>query len=205
VSTSRAPSGRSGRRRGATQTRDAIAAAARSQFAELGYDRTTIRGIAREAGVDPALVVHFYGRKEALFREVMSLPPEVAERLADVGAGARDSAGRRLAEVVVALLEHPESRGVVLGRIRSAVSHPDAAALVRETVMRDVGALASSLTDDRPETRAVFVGSQIIGVALARYVVSVEPLASMEPAELVDLLADSFQRFLVEPLPERLA
>lgn len=205
MSTSRAPSGRSGRRRGATQTRDAIAAAARSQFAELGYDRTTIRGIAREAVVDPALVVHFYGRKEALFREVMSLPPEVAERLAAVGAGARDSAGRRLAEVVVALLEHPESRGVVLGRIRSAVSHPDAAALVRETVMRDVGALASSLTDDRPETRAVFVGSQIIGVALARYVVSVEPLASMEPAELVDLLADSFQRFLVEPLPERVA
>ena len=75
---------RSGRRPGPTTTREAIAGAARRQFAELGYDRATLRGIAGEAGVDAALVVRFYGSKEALFREVMALPPTVAEAIADL-------------------------------------------------------------------------------------------------------------------------
>src|SRR5215207_3013663 len=136
---------RSGRRPGPTTTRDAIAAAARRQFAELGYDRATIRGIAGEAGVDGALV---------------------------------------------------------LGRIRSASSHPDAAALVRETVTRDVGRLAAAVTDDRPETRAVLVGSQVVGLALARHVVRVEPLASLPAADVVDFIAPVFQHYLVGPLGE---
>jgi len=78
------PAKRSGRRRGTTQTREAIAVAGRAQFAELGYDRATFRGIAAAAGVDPALVVHFYGSKEELFREVMQLPPAVSDALASL-------------------------------------------------------------------------------------------------------------------------
>ncbi|HEY1368113.1 MAG TPA: TetR family transcriptional regulator [Gaiellaceae bacterium] len=191
---------RSGRRPGASNTRAAIAAAARRQFAEVGYDRATIRSIAAAAGVDPALVIRFYGSKDALFRTVMDLPPQVSETIVGLAEGPRETVGRRLAEVVVAALENPETRLVVLGRIRSASSHAEAAALVRETVTRDVGRLAAALTDDRPDTRAVLVGAQVVGIALARYVVQVEPLASLPAAEVLEYLAPTFQRYLVEPL-----
>src|SRR5688500_6979381 len=110
---------RSGRRPGPTTTREAIAEAARRHFAELGYDRATLRGIAGEAGVDAALVVRFHGSKEALFREVMALPPGVADAIAGLAEGPRETIGRRLAQVVVGMLEDPRSRSVVLGRIRS--------------------------------------------------------------------------------------
>ena len=191
---------RSGRRPGPTTTREAIAEAARRQFAELGYDRTTLRGIAGEAGVDVALVARFYGSKEALFREVMALPPAVAEAMAGLADGPTETVGRRLAEVIVGMLENPRSRSVVIGRIRSASSHPEAAALVRETVTRDIGRLVAAVTDDEPETRAVLVGSQIVGLALARYVVRVEPLASLPAADVIDYVAPVFQHYLVGPL-----
>jgi AcrR family transcriptional regulator len=191
---------RSGRRPGPTTTREAIAEAARRQFAELGYDRATLRGIAGEAGVDAALVVRFYGSKDALFREVMALPPAVAEAMAGLAHGPTATIGRRLAEVIVGMLEDPRSRSIVLGRIRSASSHPDAAALVRETVTRDVGRLVAALTDDEPETRAVLVGSQVVGLALARHVVRVEPLASLPAADVVDYLAPVLQHYLVGTL-----
>ena len=194
---------RSGRRPGPTTTREAIAEAARRQFAELGYDRTTLRGIASEAGVDVALVARFYGSKDALFREVMALPPAVAEAMAGLADGPTETVGRRLAEVIVGMLENPRSRSVVIGRIRSASSHPEAAALVRETVTRDVGRLVAAVTDDEPETRAVLVGSQIVGLALARYVVRVEPLASLPAADVIDYVAPVFQHYLVGPLKAR--
>jgi AcrR family transcriptional regulator len=191
---------RSGRRPGPTTTREAIAEAARGQFAELGYDRATLRGIASEAGVDAALVVRFYGSKDALFRDVMALPPAVADAMAGLADGPTTTVGHRLATVIVGMLEDPRSRSIVLGRIRSASSHPDAAALVRETVTRDVGRLVASLTDDAPETRAVLVGSQVVGLALARHVVRVEPLASLPAQEVVDYLAPVFQHYLTGKL-----
>ena len=194
------PARRSGRRPGPTTTREAIADAARRQFAELGYDRATLRGIAGEAGVDAALVVRFHGSKDALFREVMALPPAVAEAIAGLADGPRATVGRRLAEAIVGMLEDPRSRSVVLGRIRSASSHPDAAALVRETVTHDVGRLVAALTDDEPETRAALVGSQIVGLALARHVVRVEPLASLPAADVIDHIAPVFQHYLGGPL-----
>jgi AcrR family transcriptional regulator len=197
---SRAESKRTGRRRGATDTREQIAVAARAQFAEQGYERATFRAIAAAAGVDPALVVHFYGSKEELFRQVMVLPPAIADGLERLADGPRETIGRRLAELVVGALENPASRTVVLGRIRCATTHPEAAALVRETVTRDLLRLTSALTDDRPDTRAVLVGAQFVGIALARHIVLVEPLASMSAAEVVDFVAPTFQHYLVEPL-----
>ena len=134
---------RTGRRSGPTETREQIAVAARSLFADLGYERATFRAIGAAAGVDPALVVHFYGSKEDLFREVMTLPPEVSDALVAIADAPRDELGRRLAQLVVAAIESPETRPIVLGRIRSASSHPDAAALVRETVTRDLTLLTT--------------------------------------------------------------
>ena len=194
------PAKRSGRRPGPTTTRDAIAEAARRQFAEVGYERATLRGIAGEAGVDAALVMRFYGSKDGLFREVMALPAAAADAIASLAEGPIATVGRRLAEVVVGMLEDPRSRAIVVGRIRSASSHPDAAALVRETVTRDVGRLVAAVTDDEPQTRAVLVGSQVVGLALARHVVRVEPLASLSAADVVDYVAPVFQHYLVGPL-----
>jgi AcrR family transcriptional regulator len=191
---------RSGRRPGPTTTREAITSAARAQFSELGYDRTTIRGVAREAGVDPALVLRFYGSKDALFREVMALPPAAAEALERIADGPRETVGRRLAELIVGLLENPETRAIVLGRIRAASSHPEAAALVRETVTRDVRRLTDAVSDDEPDVRAVLAGTHVVGLAFARYVVRVEPLASMPAADVVEYAAPTFQRYLVGPL-----
>lgn len=203
MTVSRGTEGRTGRRRGQPQTREAIAAAARAQFGELGYDRATIRGIAAAAGVDPALVVHFFGPKDALFREVMTLPPEMGDALAALGEGGRETIGRRLAELVVGGMENPAARSVLVGRIRGATSNPDAAQFVREGVSRDIQRLVSSLTDDEPQKRAALVGSQIIGMVFARYVVGVEPLASMTSAELVEALGPTFQHYLVEPLDQK--
>jgi AcrR family transcriptional regulator len=191
---------RTGRRPGTTATREQIAEAARRLFAEEGYDRTSFRKIGAAAGVDPALVVHFYGSKENLFRQVMALPPEIADALARLADGPRETVGRRLAEAVVGALEHPTSRTITLGRIRCATSHPDAAALVRETVTHDLRRVAEAVNDDQPDVRAVLIGAHVVGVALARYAVCVEPLASMSPSEVVDLVAPAFQRYLVEPL-----
>jgi len=193
-------SSKTGRRTGPTQTREAIADAARAAFAERGYDRATFRTIAAAADVDPALVVHFYGSKEDLFREVMSLPPEVAAGIVGLADGPRKTVGRRLATLVVGALEAPATRAMVLGRIRCASSHPAAADLVRETVTADLRRLTTALTDDQPALRATLVGSTVVGIALARYVVLVEPLCSLSPDEVVDVLAPTFQRYLVEPL-----
>ena len=197
---SRAHSKRTGRRPGASDTREQIAVAARTQFAELGYERATFRGIAAATGVDPALVVHFYGSKEDLFREVMQLPPAVSDALVRIADGPREQMGERLAELVIATLENPATRPVVLGRIRSASSHPDAAALVRETVTRDLSALTRAIGADRPDIRAVLVGAHVVGIALARYVVQVEPLASLSASEVIELIAPTFQAFLTGPL-----
>jgi AcrR family transcriptional regulator len=196
----RAATKRTGRRPGATGTREQIAVAARSLFADLGYERATFRAIAGAAGVDPALVVHFYGTKDELFRQVMALPPPIADGLERLAEGSRETVGRRLAELIVGALENPASRTVVLGRIRCASSHPDAAALVRETVTRDLLRLATALSDDEPETRAVLVGAQVVGLALARHIVRVEPLASMSSSGVVEIYAPTFQHYLVEPL-----
>ena len=124
----------------------------------------------------------FFGSKEDLFRQVMALTPAIAHALEHLADGPRETVGRRLAELVVAALVHPDSRAVVLGRIRRAVTHPDAAALVRETVTRDLRKLAQALTDDRLDVRAVLLGAHVVGVALARYVVLVEPLDVDEPS-----------------------
>jgi len=197
---SRPATRRTGRRAGSPETREQIAAAARSSFAELGYERTTFRGIAAEAGVDPALVVHFFGTKEKLFLDVMQLPPQVSEAIGHIADGPRRQMGRRLAELVVGALENPATRPIVIGRVRCASSHPDAAALVRETVTYDLARLTGAIGEDEPEARAVLIGAQIVGMATTRYIVRVEPLASLPAGRVVEILAPVFQRYLTGPL-----
>ena len=197
---------RSGRRAGASGSREAILKAARGSFAALGYDRTTIRAIASEAGVDPALVVHFFGSKQQLFVTVMDLPFDPETVLPGILSGPRRTVGERFARFVVGLLEDEEARSVMTGIVRAAASEPQAARMVRELISRRVLVpLARGLGAEDAELRATLVGSQIVGVVMARYVVAVEPLASLEPDRLVAALGPNLQRYLVGSLSERTA
>jgi AcrR family transcriptional regulator len=192
---------RSGRRPGTSGTRAAIAEAARRNFGELGYERTTIRAIAGDAGVDPALVVHFFGSKQQLFLSVMDLPFAPEEVLPRILAGDRDSVGERFARFIVGVLEDPSSRTVITGMVRAAASEPEAARMLRELISRRVfAAIAASLDVDRAELRATLVGSQVVGLVVARYIVAVEPLASLDRDQLVPAIGPNLQRYLVGDL-----
>lgn len=192
-----------GRRPGTSETREAIADAARRCFAELGYDRASIRAVAEQAGVDPALVMHFFGSKQRLFVSVMALPFDPDDVLPALVRGHPSDAGARFAAWIVGVLEDPESRLIMTGMARSAASHPEVAELVRELVSaRIVGGLASGLDADDALLRASLVASQVIGLIMARYVIRIEPLASLAPDALVDAIGPNFHRYLTEPLQE---
>lgn len=192
---------RAGRRPGASGTKEGIAAAARHRFGELGYDRTTIRGIAQDAAVDPALVLHFFGSKQALFRTVIALPFEPEVVIPEVLRGARSEMGLRLARFAVGVFEDPERRDVMVGVVRAATAEPATAAMVREmATQRIVDAIAGALDSPDGMLRAELVASQIIGMAIARYILRFEPLASLPPERLIEAVAPNLQRYLTRPL-----
>ncbi len=192
---------RSGRRPGDSKTREAILAAARQQFGEQGYDRTSVRSIAAQAGVDPALITHFHGNKQALFTAVVELPFEPRKVLPRLLADGPEQVGRHLAEFAVGVMESPDGRRRLLGLVRAAASEPEAARLVRELITTEIlGPLAAALPVEDAPYRASLVGSQVVGLAMARYVVAVEPLASQRPEVVAASIAPTLQRYLTGPL-----
>ena len=188
---------RPGRRPGDSGSREAILAAARSSFAEHGYEGTTIRGLARAAGVDPALVMHFFGSKDGLFAAAMELPVDPGLVLPQLLEGPLEGLGERLLRFFLQIWEAPETRAPVQAVLRSAVTQERAADLLRGFISREViGRLAAGI--DRPDAqlRATLVGSQLVGLALARYVIQVEPLASADVEAVVAAVAPNLQRYL---------
>lgn len=192
---------RSGRRPGDSGTREAIRAAAARLFAAQGYDRTSLRAVAAEAGVDPKLVAHYFGSKQQLFVAVVELPFDPAVAVPAIFAGPREEIGERLARFFVGVLEDPEGRRRMTGLVRAAASEPEAARLVRELIGREVvGRIVEQLEVDDAGLRASLVGSQMVGLAMARYVVGIEPLASLPPDAVVAAIAPNLQRYLTGPL-----
>jgi AcrR family transcriptional regulator len=192
---------RGGRRPGPSGTREAILAAAGRHFAEHGYDRASLRGIAAEAGVDQKLIAHFFGSKQQLFVAAVGLPFNPGEVLPAILAGDRDSVGERLAALLVDVLEHPELHQRLTGVVRAAASEPEVARMLREFLTRELfGPAAELLGSEDGPFRANLVGSQIVGLVMARYVVAIEPLASMPPKAVAAAVAPTLQRYLLEPL-----
>jgi AcrR family transcriptional regulator len=192
---------RSGRRPGRSGTRDAIQAEAARQFAELGYDRTTLRSIAREVGVDQKLVAYFFGTKQQLFVEVVRLPFDPALVVPTVFGGDREGIGERVARFIMSVLDDPEARRPLIGLVRAAASEPEAARMVRELLTSQVIArIADALGVGDAEVRANLAGSQIVGLLIARYIVRLEPLASLPAEQVAAAIAPNLQRYLVEPL-----
>lgn len=192
---------RTGRPAGGTHNRETILAAAAQHFSEFGYDRTSMRAVAAEAGVDQALIAHYFGSKHELFVAATEFPLDPTKILAEVLEGDRNTIGERLLRVQLAMLDDDEARTRMRGLVRAASSEPDAARRLREFLMREViEPVAQALGADEPEFRVGLVGSQIIGLVMARYIAEIEPLASLPLERVVEVVAPTLQRYLLEPL-----
>ncbi|MGW2117331.1 TetR/AcrR family transcriptional regulator [Streptomyces zhihengii] len=182
--------------------RERILLAARAEFAERGYDRTTMRGIARAAGVDAALVHHYFGTKDDVFAASVEVSFEPALVVPTILGPSTEGIGERLARYFVAVWENPVSRAPMLAVIRSALTHEGAAKVMRAFVARRLlERVAAELEVPDARFRAELAASQMVGIAMLRYVLKVEPLASADPEEIVRMVAPTLQRYLTEPGP----
>jgi AcrR family transcriptional regulator len=198
-STSRAP--RRGRRPGAPDTRATILDAARSAFAEKGFAGTTIRGVAAQAEVDASLVHHYFGTKDDLFLAAMELPFDPRRAMAPAVVGGLDGAGERLLRAFLSLWDDPEVSPVLVGIVRSALQPGGERLLTEGIVPVLLLPVGEALGIDRPEVRMPLVISQVAGLILTRYLVGLEPIASMPAETVVATYAPVIQRFLTAELP----
>lgn len=192
---------RTGRRPGDSGTQQAILDAARAAFSEAGYDGATMRAIAREAGVDPALVHHYFGTKEHLFATAMQLPFDPAVMIPTLLAPGIDGLGERIVRLFVSIWDSPERISPFIALLRGAMTHEKSAAMLREFVTTAIlGRVADGIKADQPRIRASLVASQLIGLAFARYILKVEPLASASADTVVTAVAPTVQRYLTGDL-----
>lgn len=189
--------GRSGRRPGASGTRDSILTAARARFAQSGFDKTSIRAVAADAGVDPALVHHYFGTKQQLFAAVVQLPVDPEVVLTQIDAAPLDRLGETIVRTVVGLWDSPAGTGAV-ALVRSLVAGGDVSlvrdfllAVVLERVRRRI---ATDADDGR--TRVALAASQMVGVVVTRKIVNLQPVAEMSLDQVVAAVGPTLQRYL---------
>jgi AcrR family transcriptional regulator len=172
-------------------TKAAILAAARQRFAAEGYERATIRAIAADASIDPAMVMRYYGSKEKLF----AAAAEFDLRLPDLTALPRQSVGKAL---VKHFLERWDNDDTLKALLRAAVTNTAAAARMRAIFAAQLSPTIAALCGDSAtaETRAGLIASQALGLALCRYVLRLPPVVAMDRAEVIRWLGPTFQRYL---------
>jgi AcrR family transcriptional regulator len=179
--------------------RERILEAARTEFAEHGYDKTSIRGIAKKAGVDAALVHHYFGTKDEVFAAAIEVSFEPALVIPAILSGGTNGLGERLARYFIGVWENPASRAPLLAIMRSALTHEAAAKVLRGFVLRRLlERIAESLDVPDATFRAELAASHMIGIAMLRYVIKAEPLASAEPEKIVAMVAPTLQRYLTQ-------
>lgn len=192
---------RTGRRPGATDTREDILEAAREVFAERGYDGATVRRVAQRAGVDPALLYHYFGSKQQLFVAATEIPYDWRAVLPTILDGPREQVGERLVRVLLAYWEDPHVNPLFVGMVRSAATDPLAAGMVRRLLAEGpFMVLARAIGTPDAELRTLLMASHVMGVALLRYILRMEPVASAPAEVLVGLVGPIIQRYL-EPDP----
>ena len=179
--------------------RAVILTRAREEFADKGYAGASLRAIARSAGVDPALVHHYFGTKEQVFVAAMELPFTPAELVPQILDGPRDELGERLVRTFLGIWSHPDFRTPMLGMLRSAMTGEQGAAMLREFVgsalLGRIGAAIGPIDPLRVQVAA----AQMVGVVILRHVVLLEPLASAAEDDVVALVAPTLQRYLTSP------
>ncbi|GGP49311.1 TetR/AcrR family transcriptional regulator [Saccharothrix coeruleofusca] len=196
-STERAAPKRRGRRAGGEDTKAALLEAAREVFVERGYDGATVRVIAARAGVDAAMVNHWFGGKEGLFaKAVLQFPVDPGELVERVLDGPREQLGERIARMFLTVWD-TSGGGSFAALVRSVTAHEQVARVLRELFLQVVlKRVVGTLDVDRPELRAALCASQIVGMGMVRYVVSFEPLVSAEVETLVAAVGPTLQRYL---------
>lgn len=191
---------RRGRRRGGEDTRGALLAAARDEFAERGFDGATVRRIAERAGVDAAMVNHWFGGKDQLFVAALDFPVDPTTIFEKVVPGDPEQLGTRIVTMFLKIWDAND--GAQLGTlVRSIAAHEHAARMMREFIGSALlHRVVAPVAPDRPELRAALCGSQIIGLGMIRYVLRLEPLAGAAHPTVVAAVAPTLQRYLTGPL-----
>jgi AcrR family transcriptional regulator len=176
-------------------TRAAILAAARERFAADGFERTTIRAIALDAGADPSLVMRYYGSKEQLF----ALAADVDLRIPDFAQVARSRMGAALVEHFLNRWEGDEALQALL---RAASTKPEAAEAMRKLFASQIAPRIAKMADGAGDTgtRAGLVASQLMGLALCRYVLRLPPVVRLGRQEVIRTIGPTIQRYIVGKL-----
>jgi AcrR family transcriptional regulator len=194
---------RPGRPPGASDTRDRILVSARELFARNGFDKTSIRAVAAAADVDSALVHHYYGTKEQLFTAAIRIPIDPMTVLGPLREAPVEELGYKLPSLVLPLWDSELGAGVI-ATIRSLLSGADVGlvrSFMREVIIEEIAARV----DSPPGTgiiRAEFVASQVAGVLMARYILELQPFASLPAEQIAETIAPNLQRYLTGELPE---
>ena len=187
---------RTGRRPGPSTTRAAILAAARARFAAAGFDATPLRAIADDAGVDPGVILHFFGSKAGLFRAVVGWPfdPErIRDELIATGTG---GLGTRLANTFFRYWEDPPTGPALAAMLRTAMTNAESAQLLREFAVNELfSRLAGVIGGPDAALRIELASGQLVGVALLRYILHAEPIASASTEQLVSWIAPTLDRY----------
>jgi AcrR family transcriptional regulator len=189
-----------GRRPGNPATRQVVLDTARRMFADAGYDKTSVRDIAAGAGVDPALIRHYFGSKVELFRATMGWPFAPAQVAAQIAGGDRGEMGARLARVFFGVWEQPDTRAPLLAILRGAATHEESATLVRQFIQGQLyRQMADELAGPDAELRIDLAMSQLLGIAYLRHILRVEPIASTPVEDLIARVAPALTAHLVGP------
>lgn len=191
---------RPGRWRSGEESRQRILDAARTCFAQHGYDRATVRRIAEAARVDPAMVYYFFETKSRLFAEAMALPVNPAERVASMLEDGIDSLGVQIIRHFLHVWDEEGSFAPMFALMRSATTDEQSAGMFREFVQHEILArVRAAIGTPDAQLRAELLGSHLMGIALARYVIRIEPLASTDPDTIAAWVGPTLQRYLTGP------
>jgi AcrR family transcriptional regulator len=198
-----APAQRSrGRRPGGPDTRGQILAAARKSFADKGFAATTIRAVAGEAGVDPALVHHYFGSKDDLFLAALEIPVDPRALVPQVFEAGLDGAGERLLRLFLKVWDDPRTRLPLVALVRASLGQDAPESLLQQGILRMVlDPLRAVLPAGEADRRMQLVVSQMSGLVVTRYLLALDPLASMPADDVVAWVAPTLQRYLDAPVP----
>lgn len=193
---------RPGRPPGPSDTRDRILTSARELFARNGIDKTSIRAIAAGAGVDPALVHHYFGTKTQLFAAAIHIPIDPMAVIGPLREIPVEQIGYTLPSILLPLWDSEMGKGFI-ATLRSILAGNDVS-LVRSFLQEIITVEVGSRVDDPPgsgETRVQFVASQLVGVVMARYILELEPFRSLPVDQIAETIAPNLQHYLTGELP----
>ncbi|WP_186812567.1 TetR/AcrR family transcriptional regulator [Cellulomonas composti] len=183
-----------GRRPGESGTRDAILDAALRLFSEHGYDGASVRAIAAGAGVDPALIRHFFGDKDGLFAAVVTDRTAVTQRLSQAVSADPDELGRAVTDAYLRLWEAPDTGPILLALVRSVTASETAASMLRAVMISRIS--TAPWVEAERSRHVALAAAHLFGVAAARHVLKVAPITEFTHDELVDQIAPTIQRYL---------